>query len=95
MKIKEDITLKELKKFIGLDLMVNGWQSPSKICDVVIDNYVENRCERNLCLSFDDGNDCLNIELFNKNGNYYFLKSEQLIELKKYALIVEEDNEKI
>lgn len=90
--IKENLTLSELKRFVGLQLYQKSWLEPCRIEEIYIDAYAKRVCKRQICLGFshfDGDKDLLNIELFNKNENYYFIENEQYKILLRDGLISE------
>lgn len=87
LKAKDGITLKELEKFIGLEIYVDGFKlSAYLITDICIDNYLRDECKRNVCFELDNGDDIINIEMIGKKNNE-FVSSPQLDELIAIGLI--------
>lgn len=87
LKIKDNIDLKELEKFIGVEIFVDGYKdSKYLITGVCIDNYMQDECKRNVCFQLDNGDDIINIELVGKKNNQ-FVPSNQLNDLKRADLV--------
>lgn len=80
LKIKDEefVDLKELERFIGVEIYSNGYKKTKfLITGVCINNYMQNECKRNVCFELDNGDDIINIEFCGMKNNE-FVESEQL-----------------
>lgn len=92
LKIKDNVDLKELEQFIGIEIFVDGYKnSKYLITGTCIDNYMGDECKRNICFQLDNGDDIINIENIGKENNE-FVPSKQLDSLIQDGLVEKVDD---
>lgn len=91
LKIKENLNLKELEKFIGYKIYVDGLtNSTYTITGITHNDYANDKkfeklegyvCKNDICFELDNGDDFINIEL--AGNNKYNTKANCFVEEEK------------